>query len=220
MQATRKRKTPPTKTFKTSAKRQKLGSLANPPSSRRLTVEKKNVDVALVGATLFPIATSIAVVTALNLMGQGAAAGQHLGRTAQMKSIQYRLSTNMAATTTGSGSLRVVIVYDKQSNGAAPTAVQVFQANHIASPMNLSNSKRFIVLVDDTHEGLSVTGPASAYMKNFKKINLPIEYFDTNNGDITDIATGSVYMFTFNDSGFGVAAPNNIFYSRMRFQDV
>ena len=42
----------------------------------------------------------------------------------------------------------MVLVYDKETNGAAPIATDIFTVNDSMSPMNLANSDRFIVVAD------------------------------------------------------------------------
>jgi len=166
------------------------------------------------------------VLKLLNPCAQGTTTITRSGRKIMMTSLLYNWTLGYAATTGGSSPLRLVIVYDKQANGVAPTAAQVFAADQIDSPMNLDFSKRFKVLVDHKHDGLSLNGNESAFISGFRDFTkskaggLPVEFKNTSAGDITDIQTGSVYSFVYSNGGFTTAAPTQALFTRIRFTDM
>jgi len=103
--------------------------------------EKKNVD--LFTSDFWTSATGNWTITPINLIAQGTTAQQHVGRKAVMTSV---LARGWLGLTAGAYPVRIVLVYDKETNGAAPIATDIFQTNDSLAPMNLANSDRFIVV--------------------------------------------------------------------------
>jgi len=95
---------------------------------------------------------------------------------------------------------RVVIVEDKQSNGNAATASQVFDtafstANTVQQFNNLSNTERFRILHDqivNMAQGQFPGGMVEFYLKP----NVITKYnVDATTGAVADILTGNILMF-------------------------
>lgn len=199
-------------------------SLVNPPRPSRSQPEKKNVDLIVAGPITFNQAT--ANLTLLNGNTYGNTATTHVGRKIRMTSIQYRWrgGTSSANTATGSSALRMLVVYDKQANHAAPTALQVCTVDSIVSPMNLNFSQRFVVLFDEIIAPYTpqygVDGTAAFYRKGYKATNLVTEFNTGSVGDITDIETGSIYALFWQDGNILVGTPSNAVYFRMKYEDV
>lgn len=164
-------------------------------------------------------ATTFSAGTLLNALGQGTTAVTRLGRKVQLKSLYIRYSIALAPTSTGGSPARILVVYDKQANGAAPLITDILLANDFHSPNNLNNSDRFITIFDEITEPVSVQNNYSISGKLYKKLGLETVYKDTSAGDITDIATGSIYAFVANNSGIGVANGAVASYTRLRFLD-
>lgn len=159
-----------------------------------------------------------ATLQLLNGIQQGASEVQRIGRSVDMVSLTYKWVGYLAPTTTGASPLRLLIVYDKQPNGAALTALNVLQIDSIESLMNLSFSKRFIILVDEEVECIGTSGPQAWFKKGFRTLNLPAEFQGTS-GAITGIETGSVYALVYQAGGLLVASPNSQLYTRIRYID-
>lgn len=181
--------------------------------------ELKNIDVVTANSRV-AVNNTGALLTLLNPTAQGVGAQQRLGRKFRMRSIFVRWSGGLAPTTTGNGGLRLLIVYDKEPNGVALTAVQVLTVDDISGLMNLDNQDRFSVLVDELIPCVGTQGPQAWTMKRYQKLNHEVITTDTNNGTVADIITGSVYALFYSGAGtFQVAAPTGSFESRIRFQD-
>lgn len=209
------KRTAAAKTKKGSAKKPRLSRQRSfiVPSSR---TEMKNIDADANAKVVFNQTT--AVVTLINATTQGVTAVQHVGRLTKMRSLLWRYHGHLAPTTTGTASLRLLIVYDKQPNGAQPATTTIMAVDSIESPMNLNFSHRFIPLHDEIIPCVGVQGPQSWGLKGFKKIDLPCE-FQSSNGDITDITTGAIYTLTWQDGGLLIASPASQLYTRIRFED-
>lgn len=190
-------------------------SLTNPVLST--APEKKNLDINQASPVV--AAQTTATVALLNGSGIGSDDFNHVGRKTLMKSIQWRFTGHLAPTTTGSSAIRMLIIYDKQANGVAPTTTQVVVADSIENPMQLDYSERFVVLVDEIIECVGTQGPQAFYTKGYRKINLPCEFIGTG-GTITSIGTGSIYSYVWQDGGLITASPATQLYTRIRFIDV
>lgn len=176
--------------------------------------------------------SSLPVLELLNGCVQGTDSTTRIGRKICMKSIQGRWTFTLQTAAAGTqaagvvaGQARLLIVYDKQANGAAPIATDILQdgtTSSLQSPLNLNNRERFIVLIDK-FINLDPQGPACQTIKFYKK--LPKRAQDVifnggNAGTIGDIQTGSVYaLFVTNVQATASAALNGWSYNRIRFID-
>lgn len=181
--------------------------------------ELKNLDVT--STALIVAAQTTATILLLNGVAQGTTATTRLGRRITMKSLYVRFNAALAATTAGNSPIRLLIVYDKQANTNAPAANDVLVADAIVNPNNLSNSRRFVTLMDWlATDGLGTAGPGSAHHVFYKKMNLEVAFNTGSAGTIGDIQSGSVYLLAYQNGGLITAAPTQAFYSRIRFSDM
>lgn len=191
---------------------------------RRIAASEEHKEISLLTVADVTLATT-SVVTLRNGCAQGTSAVTRAGRRTTMTSLTYLWQVSFAATTVGAAPLRLLIVYDRQPNGAAPAALDVVLTDTITSPMNLNNSRRFKVLVDETTDGISDAGPKSYMVKGYrtftkkKEGGWPCEFKDTSSGTITDITTGSIYSLVWQGGNLITAAPQNALYTRIRFTD-
>lgn len=192
---------------------------------RAKTDEEKNIDV--VTNTTITAGQTTASLALLNGCDDGATSTTRIGRKITLTSFTYRWVGSLAATSAGSSGLRMLIVYDKQANAAAPLATDVLQVNTIYSQMNLSNGKRFKVLADELIACVGTQGPQSWNIKGFRKFEKPsknkpgleMTFNNASTNDITSIITGSVYALFFQDGNIITASPISNMYSRFRFID-
>lgn len=192
-------------------------SLVNPsPKLNMLHVEKKNVD-AQFGLTL-PAYGTWSAGQLLNGLAPGSSPITRIGRKTQMKSIQIR-SSNQSVGGTAAQMTRILCVYDKQTNAAAPTITDILLLNQPESPMNLSNSDRFVILFDQMTEQDQIPGASVHFNQpTYRKIGLETMYNTGVAGTVADIASGSVYIFVAGNGTIGTNTCNII--SRIRFTDV
>lgn len=191
-----------------------FNSLTNPPQAR-IWPEKKNIDVE--GST--GNVTAWSELDLLNPIAQGSSAnGNRIGRKVQMKSLVFRYVASTSAYPTD---IRILIIYDKQSDGLAPDIAQVLQGAPPTynAPMNLTNSDRFVVLADEIDN--TFAGGQSVYSRSgkiYRKINLPQHYTNAITGTVADITSGAIWVMTSTSSGGGGAGIG--YYSRIRYTDV
>lgn len=155
----------------------------------------------------------------LNGLVPNSTATGRIGRRIMMKSIYIRLVWSLAATTTGGSPLRMIVVYDKQSNGAAPAVTDVLLTDSAISPNNISNRDRFVVLCDKLVDPVAVGSQFQVADVVYKKLNLPVQYNAGTAGTIADITSGAVYIMFAQFGGAFTAAPVVSWTSRIRYND-
>lgn len=184
--------------------------------------ELKFLDV-LTSYTYGTSATGLTPVL-LNGCSQGTDATQHIGRQTTMKSLYWLWEGYVAPTTVGGTPLRLVILYDKESEGAAPTIAaaaqtDAFNQDNILAQQNLNNRDRFVVLVDEVVECCGQGGPQTFMRKGFRKVGLPVVFNAGTGATIAAINTGAVYAFTWATDGITTAAITSQLQTRIRFED-
>lgn len=173
---------------------------------RRARVNKrlKEVELKVSGVEYNFLDTSTAtavlaqapVITQLTNMAQGNAAGTRNGDSIVVTAINLNLMVR--ATGTDRCQFRVMIIHDKQTNGAIFTAANVLLSAaarlNIYSPYNLGNKFRFRVLFDKNYN-CNFDNESEIILKEYIKCNIKLRY-STNAGDITDLLSSSLGLMT------------------------
>lgn len=140
-------------------------------------------------------------------VAQGTTESQRIGRKITVKSVQIRAAATAVpgAGASYSSGAYWYLVLDKQANGAAAGATDVFTSTVFSEAMhNLSNSNRFVVLKKWKHFFTPSAGVATALnnvawpIEVYKKCNIPIEYSSTT-GSITEIRSNNISLFAGTD---------------------
>lgn len=177
--------------------------------------------------------------TLLNGVDQGTDYNQRLGRKIVIQSIYLRMGITPAVAAsyvTGNVAhtgqkVRVMLVVDKQTNGAAFSATDLLGGGATTESMNnLSNRERFVVLYDKVmnfgpgYYSAGVWQPLGGYtgipfFKIYKKIKIPTVYMGTG-ATVGSIATNGLYLIGLTDTSTANAT-NLAFYGtyRIRFRD-
>lgn len=189
-------------------------------TNKNAPTERKYFDVTATGKEM---STSISVVD-LNKTAQGDDDINRDGRKITMKSFLFRAVLKTKVTTGVPQSVRVLIVYDKQSNGSALGATDVLEAGTIYSPLNIDNSKRFVILYDKLVDLGAGTGlangngggaPSVTTIKLFKRLpNLEATYGATA---AAVPLSGAIEFFTVGTEATGNTTSTMDYYSRIRF---
>jgi len=179
-------------------------------------IEKKAVNVN--STTSAPLTSSFA--TAINLLpitlGSSPTANR-VGRKIQLRSIGLRYTVSPVAGSNPSQA-RFVIVYDKATNGSTPIAADVFDINAFNSPLNLNNSERFVVIMDEISDSCQ-SNSLNMSGSRFRKVRLDT-VFGGNAGSVADINSGGLFMFIANNSDPTVGVASNVYsYARVRYTD-
>lgn len=189
--------------------------------------EKKFVDI---GLSTLPAVTG--TVDLLSLVPQGPEESQRVGRKISITNINIKghilLSGTTAAVT--ANRVRIAVVWDKQSNGTAMTAAQVWNiagTADINAYRALDNIGRFVILYDKVHSvsvplaGLNASLQSGTALRTVNisiKCCIPIEYDNSaNTGAMSTQLVNSVHLVTFEE----VTSPATTFshISRIRYVD-
>lgn len=168
-----------------------------------------------------PLNAGFTAPTILNACIAGPLATNRIGRKIKMESLFIRWGFNLAATSVGGSPFRILIVYDKQTNAAAPTITNVLLTDDIDSPMNLSNRDRFVVIMDKLTPPISVASTFAVQGKKFINLKgLETMYNTTEGGTVADVTTGGLFLFACQRGTITVASPNFISTVRVKFSDL
>jgi len=189
--------------------------------------ELKSVDVFLNGEDL----SSTGSVILLNGIARGDDISERIGRQVTIKSIEINGFVKPKAPEAGvePETVRIMVVYDRQTNGAALQVAQVLAsaapaANRVIVPKNLENRDRFLILRDmkfGLAAGESVNFMAAPkVVKFYQSLTLPMTFNGGDAGVVADITTGSVYMILLSSAAVGDAhMPTAHMATRVRYSD-
>lgn len=181
----------------------------------------------------------------LNGLTPGNGFSQRNARRIQMKSLKVQFNINPLANRTAPGDLgRIMIIYDRQTNGALPSIADILQdtstvpanVTSISSGPNLGNRERFYIIRDYKFTlpaaVVPATGvPSSAYPDSFEGEHqsfvqwyIKLKNLDTvfigDDSLIGSIGTGSLLAVTLGGVAPGVPAWGvTSWHSRLRYYD-
>lgn len=164
----------------------------------------------------------------LNIIPQGVLENNRLGRQCKIKRINIRGSIVLPGGTTAATSsdqIRVLLVQDKQANGAVFTVLNVLETNGTNSHFNLENEHRFKILYDKnytlssaggTNSGAILYGQVTKDLRINMACNIPIDFDNSaGTGAITTQRTNSLAFLMITDNGVATVS----YVSRLRFSD-
>ncbi len=202
-------------------------------SAGMMGVELKFVDHNVAGTALATSTTgaeldSVSNVNCLNACAQGDSEQERDGRKCIMKSlhIRGRLALDAAAgATVASGRIvRILVVHDKQTNGAQFNSEDVLTGtgDPVTSHRNLRFTNRFRVLKDQIFHlntqaaaGNGTANDSAAFLQYFKwnfKLNIPTIYSNTT-AVVASITDHSLHVIALADA----AGVTMLYESRVRF---
>lgn len=176
-------------------------------------------------------------IACLNLVQAGSSFFNRIGRKIAMQSLYFNGFINGAANDVADEYLRVMVVYDCQTNGATPVWSDVVQAttqNNAQSSLtldgfNLNNRDRFKIILDkrfhtaptggaiNTNENFSPTA-SEMTIQEFRKLgNLETQYgADSSPAVIGDVRTGALFLLMQGTTG---GQWNLTWTARLRYTD-
>lgn len=204
--------------------------------------ETKYVDY--VNISLAPTSAGAIYSVALNGVSQGPAQWQRIASRIHMTSLYVRgyfVRNGVGAPTTDPTRVRVLLVYDKQANGAAPGNLDVINtreptagaagvaAQQFLAGMNMDNRDRFVILRDKIVTLPPIANAAPFWTSPFplpgqlefiefvKLKKLEAHYKGATSGS-GDIATGSLQLMVLSDVA---PCPYSLaFTARLKYLDV
>lgn len=182
-----------------------------------LRVEKKVIDT-IQNNVDFDQGLSGSNIFLVNGVGQGTDDTQRIGRRYTNVSIQMRYNISVNSTTATSAVARVMLVQDRQVNGALPSLTDILALSSDIAPMNLNNRDRFKVLYDQEHT-VQPQGPQIEYCKMYKKIMVETTNTSTTTSAIAGIATGAIYLVCVGNGNSDTTCAQGNLFVRVRFTD-
>lgn len=139
-------------------------------------------------------------VVTLNAMAQGTDYAERVGRKIEMTSCQVKLlmgstTANLATISTaqlGGDKYRVALVYDKQTNQAAPAYTDIYATSGSNAMRNVNNLDRFDVLWVEEF-AVCTAGPNNWTLDKYVKFNLDTR-FDQAGSGVTGVITGGLFL--------------------------
>ncbi len=173
------------------------------------------------------IAAGMNVQGIINNIAQGTTEVQRIGRKCTIRSINWRYAIDLPASTTSASTsdvVRVMLVLDKQCNGALPGNTSILESNDFQSFNNLANRSRYRTLMDRTYDIEASSGGGDGTTEDygesilndtfFKKVNISLE-FDAVLGAITEIRSNNLIVLIGSRSGLAGFGSK----MRLRFSD-
>ena len=200
---------------------QEIGAVAHKQS-----FERKNFDSSLT-LTTANASTLFSTLAVLNPIQQGPSPNERVGRKITMTKFQVRYTFDqIGAVGNFYPSVRVVLIYDRQNNGALPAIGDIFTSDGAAgvgfrSFQNLVNADRFLILADEYIQEKQQSYNSSYGGAIFRKDALQAVFNAGTAGTAADIQTGAIYLcFALGGNAIQVSATNTFrFYSRIRYTD-
>jgi hypothetical protein len=206
-------------------------------TSSRRGPEIKSVDVA---NNTYACNTT-GLVVPLNLIQAGSSFYNRVGRRCENISIHM---TGMLIPTTNITTVpdyvRVMIIYDRQTNGVLPTVANIFstydqagnQASSTWAGINPDQRERYVILADERrtpppNSGSGVYSPtdgtfSSFQINRFRKLQNLLTHYQADSAPavIGDITTGGLFLVTYGAFSSGTAPYQVHLNFRLRFTDV
>lgn len=177
--------------------------------------------------------------TLLNALALGTAATARVGMRINMRSVhlKYILTAPVYNSINTAflyrSQVRVMLVLDLQPNGATPALSDILEDTTagigIVSSLYMANAARFKILYDKRHtlQASTVVGTTIVYIpddsqiydETYMKLSHEVHYSDSNNGDITDIKTGALFLVTMCSTASAGQQPAITSYTRVRYHD-
>ena len=189
---------------------------------RRSMNEKKTVDTDSVSYNADTTGTS----QLLNGVATGTDFTDRIGRKIILKSLQVQGWVQPIDDSTGFALCRLLVVYDMQSNGAAPAITDILKSATSEANINLNNRDRFKILFDkrfmigkvtNTTTQTYAASPTCFKVQLYRKLNLETLYNGTTNA-VGSIATGAVYAWVIGNLGANAGGFMTL-STRIRFVD-
>lgn len=161
------------------------------PTSLAMPGEMKYIDTTLDSAAV----STTEIIQCINACQVGTTVSTRIGRQITLRSVE--LQGYFTATGANTGDMvRWAVVYDRQTNAAAPTWTDVFKNDVVTHAVrNHDNKRRFKVLAKQVVP-IPKAGADNPVvpLEYYRKLRHPTEYNSTNGGTVADITTGGLFF--------------------------
>lgn len=180
------------------------------------TAEFKYVDTDLSAQAV----DTTGLVKLINGTAEGVGPSQHTGRCTTVRSIQLRFTNTVTVTSGIDQQHRIMLIYDRQTNAAAPAITDVLVSSSITSMRNLDFRNRFTVLMDKRID-LNKAGESGSQLTwdYYKMSNLPVQYDATADATVASISSGGLFLIILGTEAAGGTAGSITGTARVRYTD-
>jgi len=163
---------------------------------------------------------STGAILLLNGTQLGSDIDKRIARRVRMTRLEMKLQAYATATTGLDQFCRLLVVLDKQPNGAALAITDVLENATTTGLVNLSNRSRFTVLTDQIHYLNSSVEPNSGKaIYRALSVGATTWYNSGNAGTVADITTNSLYLIAIGSLVAGNTAGSVTGKVRLYFYD-
>jgi len=183
--------------------------------SGSLSTELKAVD------TFSNLATdTTGAILLVNGLVPGVGFSQRVGREVHVRHLHAEVTSLVTAGTGADQYHRVLLVQDRQPNGAAPAITDVLTAVSPNALPNLINQARFHIWEDRRVYLNASAEPSSGKVWSFDfPLSIRTHYNDGVAGTVADIVTNSLYVMVMGNLVAGVTAGVTTINVRVRYSD-
>lgn len=161
-------------------------------------------------------------MTLINGTTQGDGAYEHIGKNISVQSVAVEAELTQPQTDASSSTVRLMVVYDRQPNGAYPAIGDLLADNASAptfnSAINIGYRERFAVL-RDFQVTLSPAEKTTYHYETYLKRQLDTNYSGISNA-IASVGSGSLLLLAFFVQLAGTTVPTvSAVHTRVRYYD-
>lgn len=178
------------------------------------------------GTVAIAAATTAGALFLVNGVSTGTDYTNRIGRKILMRSILFRclIEPNSSFSQNTGDVIRLMLVYDTQSNSATPNVTDILNSANYLEPSNLNNRDRFLILMDKfyavnpstyTAGALTNGNPVNLVCKKYKKIYKETVFSGTG-ATSASIQSGALYLLVINQTN---QVTNYSWNCRIRFED-
>lgn len=162
------------------------------------------------------VISDLGTVVCLNKLITGTGVTNFLGNQISIKSLSYRYELDLPATNAVPTSGRVLLIWDKQPNGATAAYTDIFQLANYLSFANVNTRERFVILRNDQYS-LSPNGDQTLFFERYVSINMLTTFV---NGQATaGVPQSGALLLAFVGDQSSTGRPNITGYFRVRYYD-
>lgn len=196
---------------------------SRPKRSVRRALTNKGADHIIDVSATGQVMNSTGNVVLLNGASRGDDIADRTGRRTKNVYVGVRARGYVTATTGTAQEHRVLLVYDRQSNGAAPAVTDILLSASPNAFYNFNNTYRFKILYDRKYtlgSAVDGQGPSTWGIKVNRNIRLDTIFNNGNAGTIADMQTGGLFLVYVGSNAAGVTAGTIDYYCRVKFVDI
>lgn len=177
-----------------------------------------NVETKFFDTTYAQSALTTNVNMALFYPQQGVGSSQREGLSVKMTNIDMNLQIQAGAAQTLPNNCRVMLVLDKQANGAQAAITDLLTSADTVSHHQLTNKERFHTLLDRVYKVLPGTDNAVHNIHFHKQFSRHF-LFKSTVGNVTDLSTANIFLVIIPESTAALAQVDTQLDCRVRYVD-